>query len=105
MTIVDGTQLYHDGIKRIQELEKLNSVLGAEVDRMRNVNAESVTYLADVEVVCTRCQQPIRAKINTQQWIRVEWIGPEGECAMCYQAAKGASYGNTGQNSAISTST
>lgn len=43
------------------------------------------TYLTDVLVLCTDCQQPIKARINTQQWIRVEWIGPEGECLGCYQ--------------------
>lgn len=46
------------------------------------------TYLTDVLVLCTDCQQPIKARINTQQWIRVEWIGPSGECLGCYQLKK-----------------
>lgn len=37
MTIVDGTTLYHDAIKRIQQLERLNATLSAQVDRMRSV--------------------------------------------------------------------
>lgn len=45
-------------------------------------------YLTDIEVLCTECRQPIHARINTQQWIRVEWIGPSGECLSCYQKAK-----------------
>lgn len=34
---IDGTGLYHDAIKRVQQLEKLNSQLAAEVDRQRGV--------------------------------------------------------------------
>lgn len=45
-------------------------------------------YLSDVELLCTQCKRPIKARINTQQWIRVEWIGPEGECLSCYQVKK-----------------
>lgn len=45
-------------------------------------------YLTDVLVLCVDCQQPIKARINTQQWIKVEWIGPEGECLGCYQRKK-----------------
>lgn len=45
-------------------------------------------YLTDIEVLCAECRQPIRARINTQQWIRVEWIGPGGECLSCYQKVK-----------------
>jgi len=43
------------------------------------------TYLVDVLLLCTECQQPIKARINTPQWLRVEWIGPTGECQACYQ--------------------
>lgn len=45
----------------------------------------STTYLTDVHLLCAVCHQPIKARINTQQWIRVEFIGPEGECLSCYQ--------------------
>lgn len=34
---VDGAQLYNDAIKRIQQLERLNATLAAEIDRMRPV--------------------------------------------------------------------
>ena len=37
MTIVDGTQMYEDAIRRIQELEKLNSLLAEQIDRQRVV--------------------------------------------------------------------
>lgn len=46
------------------------------------------TMLIDVLLLCTECQQPIKARINTTQWIRVEWIGPSGECQRCYQAKR-----------------
>lgn len=42
------------------------------------------TMLIDVLLLCTECQQPIKARINTPQWLRVEWIGPSGECQGCY---------------------
>ena len=45
-------------------------------------------YLADVLLLCVDCRQPIKARINTQQWIRVEWIGPSGECQVCWNRAK-----------------
>lgn len=45
-------------------------------------------YLTDVEILCVDCHRPIKARINTQQWIRVEWIGPSGECQRCYQAKR-----------------
>jgi hypothetical protein len=34
---IDGTGLYHDAIRRIQQLEALNATLAAQVDRMRPV--------------------------------------------------------------------
>jgi hypothetical protein len=34
---VNGTSLYHDAIRRIQQLEALNATLAAQVDRMRPV--------------------------------------------------------------------
>lgn len=44
--------------------------------------------LLDVLLLCVRCREPIRARINTPNWLRVDWIGPEGECLRCYQEAK-----------------
>lgn len=46
------------------------------------------TMLIDVLLLCTECQQPIKARINMPQWIRVEWIGPSGECQRCYNEKK-----------------
>lgn len=48
----------------------------------------STTYLTDVHLLCAICHQPIKARINTCNWLRVEWIGPSGECLSCYQRAK-----------------
>lgn len=48
----------------------------------------SATYLTDVELLCTECRQPIKARINTQQWIRVERISPDGECKSCYDKTR-----------------
>lgn len=44
--------------------------------------------LVDVELLCVDCRRPIKARINTNQWVRVEWIGPSGECQTCYQAKR-----------------
>jgi hypothetical protein len=44
--------------------------------------------LVGVLLLCVECRQPIKARINTQQWIRVEWIGPSGECQACYSGQK-----------------
>lgn len=166
VSAIDGTQLYRDTIKRIQELERINSNLAAEVDaqrqrehalsdaylrlrrligprafdtphgptgeqvwatteaalvevmaevdRMRPVVEAALhwysgagnwsvrlaetcaTYegLVDVLLLCTRCKQPIKARINTPNWLRVEWIGPFGECLRCFQEAKESPGGN-----------
>ena len=42
--MVDGTQLYQDAIKRIQQLEKLNATLAAEIDRMRPVVEAAIEW-------------------------------------------------------------
>ena len=55
---------------------------------MSDKPAPSDMYLADVLLLCTECGNPIKGRINTQQWIRVEFIGPEGECQSCYQQKK-----------------
>lgn len=44
--------------------------------------------LIDVLLLCVECCQPIKARINTSQWIRCEWIGPKGECQACYNRQK-----------------
>lgn len=49
--------------------------------------------LVDVLLLCTNCKQPIKARIHTPNWLRVEWIGPEGECLRCVQEAKEADRG------------
>lgn len=52
------------------------------------MDTQADTYLTDVLLLCTECGEPIKGRINTQQWIKVEWIGPEGECLRCYQEKK-----------------
>lgn len=47
-------------------------------------------YLTDILLLCVTCREPIKARINTSQWIRVEWIGPSGECQACNHRAKEA---------------
>lgn len=44
--------------------------------------------LVDVLLLCSHCKQPIKARINTPNWLRVEWIGPSGECLTCHQATR-----------------
>ena len=44
--------------------------------------------LADVLLLCVTCKEPIKARINTNNWIRVEFISPQGECLKCYQEKK-----------------
>jgi hypothetical protein len=46
------------------------------------------TYVADVLLLCSRCREPIKATITTAQWIKVQWIGPEGECQRCWSEAR-----------------
>jgi hypothetical protein len=55
-------------------------------------------YLSDVELLCTTCKQPIKARINTPQWIRVEWISPQGECQACHSESKQQSTKETDSN-------
>lgn len=52
-------------------------------------------FLVDVLLLCTECRKPIKARINTPQWIRCEWIGPEGECQECAHKKKEAAKGKT----------
>lgn len=49
---------------------------------------DTEVWLSSVSLLCVECQQPIKARISTQQWIRVEWIGPSGECQACYNNKK-----------------
>lgn len=46
--------------------------------RRGSVVSDAGAYLTDVLLLCTECGEPIKARINTQQWIRVEWIGGRG---------------------------
>ena len=45
-------------------------------------------YLTDVLLLCVTCRQPIKARINTPQWVRVEWIAPDGSCQSCWNDRK-----------------
>lgn len=49
MGVIDGTGLYHDAVKRIQQLEKLNATLAAEVDRQRAEN-ERLRLVVDAAI-------------------------------------------------------
>lgn len=60
------------------------SDLGLRIVETETPNA----VLVDVLLLCVECHQPIKARINTNQWIRVEWIGPSGECQSCYGLAQ-----------------
>jgi hypothetical protein len=51
-------------------------------------------YISDVLLLCVECHGPIKARINTSSWIRVEWIGPQGECQGCYNQKKEAANAN-----------
>jgi len=53
-------------------------------------------YLTDILLLCVTCKQPIKARINTPQWIRVEWISSEGECQGCAQVRKEGGHGSKG---------
>lgn len=55
-------------------------------------------YLVDVLLLCTECKRPIKARINTPNWLRVEWIGPSGECLACYQKKKQEATGEVGKS-------
>lgn len=48
----------------------------------------SDTYITPVLLLCTECQQPIKATITIAQWVKVEWIGPSGECQSCHTLKK-----------------
>lgn len=60
--VVDGTQLYHDAIKRIQQLEALNATLAAEVDRQRPVVQAAIDMS---EHGCGQCEAQLDAAITT----------------------------------------
>jgi hypothetical protein len=50
--------------------------------------SDADTYIVSVHLLCVECHQPIKAWINSQNWIRVEWISPEGECQVCWRLGK-----------------
>ena len=52
------------------------------------VEEELPTYITNVLLLCAECKQPIKARINTASWIRVEWISPDGTCQSCWNTAK-----------------
>ena len=54
------------------------------------MTANNDTYIVPAHVLCSGCQQPIKAWINSPQWIRVEWVSPEGECQACARERKEA---------------
>jgi hypothetical protein len=46
---------------------------------------QPTAIIVDVLLLCVECRQPVKARITTNQWLRVEWIGPAGECLTCYR--------------------
>lgn len=56
-------------------------------------------YLSDVLLLCSKCGQAIKARITTPQWIKVEWISPDGECQTCNQSRKEIQNGTAGNKS------
>lgn len=45
-------------------------------------------WLSDIYLLCVTCREPIRARISTANWIRVEWISGDGECQRCHKLGK-----------------
>lgn len=43
-------------------------------------------YITSVDLLCVTCQQPIKATITTAQWLKVDFISPDGECRSCSKA-------------------
>jgi hypothetical protein len=66
-------------LNRIYDTDLTNNLVAALQPDLR---------LVDVLLLCVECRQSIKARINTQQWIRVEWIGPSGECQACHSRQK-----------------
>lgn len=59
-----------------------------KADDYRLLEQSDEMYITSVLLLCTECKQPIKATINSPQWIKCEWIGPEGECQGCNQMKK-----------------
>lgn len=57
-------------------------------------DTDNARYLSDILLLCVECGEPIKARINTSQWLRVEWISPEGQCKSCYDKQKGGRDGD-----------
>jgi hypothetical protein len=45
-------------------------------------------YITPVLLLCATCQSPIKAWINSSQWIRCEWVSPNGERQECHRKRK-----------------
>lgn len=54
----------------------------------KNMSLDDDLYLSDILLLCVECQRPIKARINTPQWVRVEWIAPDGSCQSCWNQRK-----------------
>lgn len=57
-------------------------------NRRNSATLRSDTYITPVLLLCAECKQPIRVTITTAQWIKCEWISPDGTCQACYQQKK-----------------
>lgn len=80
----------NDSAQAQEIANQLNVIYDTELTNKLVQSLRSDALLADVLLLCVECREPIKARINTQQWIRVEWIGPDGQCLKCHQAAKGS---------------
>jgi hypothetical protein len=72
----------------LQIANELNRIYDTALTNDLVAALEPDPRLVDVLLLCAECRQPIKARINTQQWIRVEWIGPSGECQACASKVK-----------------
>lgn len=69
---------------------QLNQIYDTQLTNDLVAALQPDALLVDVLVLCVECREPIKARINTPNWIRVEWIGPSGECQRCHNEVKEA---------------
>lgn len=55
---------------------------------MSDLAVQQDVYLTSVDLLCAQCKAPIQGRITSPQWIRVEYIGPNGECRSCSKRNK-----------------
>lgn len=70
--MVDGKTLYHNAIARIRQLEELNKVLAAEVDRMRPVVDAAIKWNETNYRDMKECELALDAIGNACDDLRIE---------------------------------